>query len=105
MIVGALASNSLDIKRAGILLYGLQVASANARKLNHQPSLNYIVTETTLTPTGDEIAPDEDPEGEIVFQQFLQSLEEDDEHEADDDAIDANEDETEEHETAVEIAA
>ena len=95
MIVGALARNSLDIKRAGILLYGLQVASANAaRTLNLEPSRNYVVTETILTPTGEEIAPDEDPEGEIVFQQFLQSLEEDD-----------DEDETEEHETAEEMAA
>ena len=81
MIVGALARNSLDIKRAGILLYGLQVASANARTLNLEPSRNYVVTETILTPTGEEIAPDEDPEGEIVYQQFLQSLEEDEEDE------------------------
>jgi len=97
MIVGALARNSLDIKRAGILLYGLQVASANAaRTLNLEPSRNYVVTETILTPTGEEIAPDEDPEGEIVFQQFLQSLEADDE---------ADEDEVEEHETTEEMAA
>jgi hypothetical protein len=81
MVVAALANNTLDMKRAGMLLYGLQVASANAVKLNHQPSLHYIVTETTLTPTGDEIAPDVDPEGEIVFQQFLQSLDEDDDQE------------------------
>jgi hypothetical protein len=86
MTVGALARNTLDTKRAATLLYGLQVASANARNLKHQPSLSYLVTETTLTPAGQEIAPDEDPEGEIVFQQFLQSLQEEDDE--DDEAED-----------------
>jgi hypothetical protein len=84
IIIGALARNTLDTRRAATLLYGLQVASANARKLNHSPSLNYIVTETTFTPTGDEIAPDEDPAGEIAYKQFLQSLDEDDEDQQDD---------------------
>ena len=97
MIVSALAGNSLDMKRAGILLYGLQVASANARSLNTTPWQSYAVTETVLTPTGDEIAPDEDPEGEIVFQQFLQSLDEDDEE--------TNEHDPEEEEPAEEMAA
>jgi hypothetical protein len=83
LIIGALARNTLDIRRAATLLYGLQVASANARKLNHQPSLSYIVTETTLTSTGDEIAPDEDPLGEIHYQELLQSLTEDDQDEDD----------------------
>jgi hypothetical protein len=81
MIIGALARNTLDTKRAVTLLYGLQVASANARKLNLQPSLNYLVTETTFSPAGDEIAPDEDPIGELHYQEFLHSLDEDDEDE------------------------
>ena len=96
MIVGALASNSLDTKRAATLLYGLQVASANARNLKHRPSLDYLVTQTTLTSTGEEIAPDEDPRGEIAYQQLLQSLEEDD---------DEDEYEDEELPSADEIAA
>ena len=74
MIIGALARNTLDIRRAATLLYGLQVASANARNLQHRPSPGYAITETTLTPAGDEIAPDVDPEGEIDFQQFLHDL-------------------------------
>lgn len=78
MIIGALARNTLDTKRAVTLLYGLQVASANARKLNLLPSRSYVVTETTFTPAGDEIAPDEDPIGELHYQEFLQSLAEDD---------------------------
>jgi hypothetical protein len=92
MIIGALARNTLDTRRAATLLYGLQVASANARKLDHSPSLNYIVTETTFTPSGDEIAPDEDPLGEIRYQQLLQSLEEEEEEEEDEnDEEDENE--------------
>lgn len=91
MIVGALASNSLDTKRASILLYGLQVASANARTLNHHPSLDYVVTETILTPDGDEIAPDEDPLGELRYQELLQSLEDDDEDDEEEDDDDDQE--------------
>ena len=84
MIIGALARNTLDTRRATALLYGLQVASANAVRLNHEPSLNYIVTETTLTPTGDEIAPDEDPLGELAFQELLQSFEQSDDDDDED---------------------
>jgi hypothetical protein len=84
IIIGALARNTLDTRRAAVLLYGLQVASANARKLNHSPSLNYIVTETVLTPAGDEIALDEDPLGEIAYQEFLHNLDADDDEEEDD---------------------
>jgi hypothetical protein len=93
MIIGALARNTLDTKRAVTLLYGLQVASANARKLNLQPSLNYLVTETTFTPAGDEIAPDEDPLGELRYQELLQSLEEDDEEDEDDEDEEEDDDE------------
>jgi hypothetical protein len=93
MIIGALARNTLDTKRAGTLLYGLQVASANAVHLNYSPSRDYAVTETTLTPAGDEIAPDEDPLGEIAYQEFLhgfeQADEEDDEEEDSDDDVTA----------------
>jgi hypothetical protein len=96
MIIGALARNSLDTKRATALLYGLQVASANAVRLNLQPSLDYIVTETTLTPSGDEIAPDEDPLGELAFQELLSGFEQSDEEDDDDE---------EQHDRGSEIAA
>jgi hypothetical protein len=85
MIIGALARNVLDTKRAATLLYGLQVASANAVRLNHAPSLDYIVTQTTLTPTGEEIALDEDPPGEIAFREFLRNYENDDHDEDEED--------------------
>jgi hypothetical protein len=65
IIVGALARNTLDPARAGTLLYGLQVASTNAARLSREPSRSHIVTETILTPNGDELAPDEDPKEEM----------------------------------------
>ena len=85
LIIGALARNTLDTKRAATLLYGLQVASANARNVKQFPRLDYLVTETTLTPTGDEIAPDVDPQAEISFQQFLHELENEDTEDAEED--------------------
>ena len=89
MIVGALARNTLDTRRAATLLYGLQVASANARNLSYLPSRAYVVTETTVTPTGDEIALDEEPIGELDYQEFLQSFEHDDEEDAEDSPVSA----------------
>ena len=93
MIIGALARNTLDTRRAATLLYGLQVASANARNLKHRPAPGYAITETTFTPTGQEIAPDVDPEGEIDFQQFLQDLADEDlDDEDDEDGEDGDDD-------------
>lgn len=85
LIIGALARNTLDTKRAATLLYGLQVASTNAHNVKRVPTRDYLVTRTTLTPAGDEIAPDEDPEGEIAFQQFLVDFENENAEDEDDD--------------------
>jgi hypothetical protein len=63
MLLLALGRNRLDPKRASIMLYGLQVASANARNL--RPTEDHVVSDTVLDEDGQEIAPDEDPE-EIV---------------------------------------
>jgi hypothetical protein len=53
-VLQALAANQLDAKRAGLLLYGLQVASANAAKM-HMPrdgvrSITYTEEGTPLAP-------------------------------------------------------
>lgn len=94
MTLGALARNTLDTKRAAVLLYGLQVASANARNLDKAPSRLDIVTHTVLTPNGTVLAPDEDPARELAYQELLQSLEHDDEDdEESDDAEDAGHEE------------
>jgi hypothetical protein len=54
-VLQALAANQLDPKRAGLLLYGLQVASANARKM-HLPVSGGVRT-VTYTTEGAPLAP------------------------------------------------
>ena len=90
MLITAMAQNRIEPKRATTLLYGLQVASANARGLRLQPSRSCIVRETVLDDdSGIAIAPDEDSEAELNYQQMLAEVcdsqqDEDDEEENDD---------------------
>lgn len=63
MLLSAMAHNRIDARTAGPILYGLQVASSNAKDLNMDakaPSIRDIVVDET----GLSIAPDEDPEEE-----------------------------------------
>jgi hypothetical protein len=53
-VLQALAANQLDTKRAGLLLYGLQVASANAAKMHLSFS---AVRSVTYTEEGTPLAP------------------------------------------------
>ena len=53
-VLQALAANQLDPKRAGLLLYGLQVASANAAKMHISRS---AVRSVTFTEEGTPLAP------------------------------------------------
>jgi hypothetical protein len=53
-VLQALAANQLDPKRAGLLVYGLQVASANAAKMNISRS---AVRSVTYTDEGTPLAP------------------------------------------------
>ena len=46
-VLQALAANQIDTKRAGLLLYGLQVASSNAHKMHLSSSAVRAVTYTT----------------------------------------------------------
>jgi hypothetical protein len=75
MLLSALGQNRLDSKRAGAMLYGLQVASSNAQKLNNEPGFNKVVRSALVDPTGQELAPDEDPQEIIEFNQFLEAYE------------------------------
>ena len=72
MLITALGLNRIEPKRAGMMLYGLQVASANARTL--PASYGHIVTTTVRDESGDELAPDEDPEEVVEHQQILEEL-------------------------------
>jgi hypothetical protein len=53
-VLQALAANQLDAKRAGLLLYGLQVASANVQKMHIS---NDSVRSVTFTENGTPLAP------------------------------------------------
>jgi hypothetical protein len=91
MVVTAMAQNRIDPKRAGLMVYALQVASSNARNL--QPSRGDIVTETVLDDDGQQIAPDVDPESKIILQDFLNSLENEEDEVEDDEEDDVDEEE------------
>ena len=64
LLVAALAQNQVDPRRAALLFYGLQIASANALKLNPEPKRRPAKVSLTMLDeaTGALIAPDEDPE-------------------------------------------
>jgi hypothetical protein len=79
MLISALGQNRLDPKLAGTMLYGLQVASQNAVKLNLEPGSNRVVRSTVLDPTGQELAPDEDPLEITEFNEWLAEYEDDEE--------------------------
>ena len=55
-ILRALAANQIDTKRASLLLYGLQIASANCSKLDRIGYHDPVYT-LELTPEGKEVGP------------------------------------------------
>ena len=66
MLITALAQDRLDPRRAAMILYGLQIASANAKglippPLKHQRT-GKVRTTVLDTDSGTLIAPDEDPD-------------------------------------------
>ena len=56
-VVTALAAENIDAKRAGMLLYGLQIASNNAKYREEIVSSN-AVSDITHTEQGEEMAPE-----------------------------------------------
>jgi hypothetical protein len=85
MLISALGQNRLDPKLATTMLYGLQVASANALKLHLEPSANQVVRSTVIDSTGAELAPDEDPQEIIEFNEWLENYDEDEAEDEEDD--------------------
>jgi hypothetical protein len=72
MLMSALGQNRFDPKLAGTMLYGFQVASANARTLDIEPGASKIVRSTVVDPSGQELAPDEDPQEISDFNEWLE---------------------------------
>jgi hypothetical protein len=93
MLISALGHNRIDPKRAGPILYCLQVATSNAPKLNIEPGANKVVRSTVIDPSGHELAPDEDPQEITEFNQWLAELEAD---ENEQDELDEESDEDDE---------
>jgi hypothetical protein len=58
LLVAALARNRIDSKRAAVLLYGLQLASTNARSVTIEPAASSIVRTLTRTKSGLDLAVD-----------------------------------------------
>ena len=56
-ILRRIASNELDARRAGLLLYGLQIASRNLPKSNLREEFSEPVSEITLDPEHGLLAP------------------------------------------------
>jgi hypothetical protein len=52
VVINALATGNLDIKRATALLYGLQLASSNARGLYIEPYASSVVRSIEQSPEG-----------------------------------------------------
>jgi hypothetical protein len=59
LLVAALARNRIDSKRAAVLLYGLQLASTNARAVTIEPAASSIVRTLARTKSGLDLAIDE----------------------------------------------
>ena len=79
VVINALATGQLDIKRATALLYGLQLASNNARGLHTEPYAATTVRTIEPSPEGLDLA---EP-GATLDTSDLYNLTEDDEEEED----------------------
>jgi hypothetical protein len=60
LLVAALARNRIDSKRAAVLLYGLQLASTNARSVTIEPAAASIVRALVRTKSGRDLAVDQE---------------------------------------------
>jgi hypothetical protein len=92
MLLTALAHDRIDSRRAQTLLYGLQVASNNARNLSLAPSRSHAVTSLVYDEaTGLDIAPDETPAFELDREALLQAILDDEANADSEDDVDAEE--------------
>jgi hypothetical protein len=56
LLIAALARNRIDAKRAAVLLYGLQLASTNAKSITIEPSASSVIRAVTRTKSGRDLA-------------------------------------------------
>jgi hypothetical protein len=86
VVINALATGKLDIKRATALLYGLQLASNNARGLYTEPYAAKVVRSIEPSPEGLDLAQLGTAEEEPNHNFTLEPSDEDDEEEQKKDA-------------------
>jgi|GEM_PF-1934018 len=82
-VVGMILSGELEAKRAGLLLYALQTASANLRAANFEPEVHAVVVHPEWVK--------DTPLGEDQFQEAGDYVEEDVEEQVEDDAEELDE--------------
>jgi hypothetical protein len=56
LLIAALARNRIDPKRAAVLLYGLQLASTNAKSITIEPYASSVIRTLTRTKSGLDLA-------------------------------------------------
>jgi hypothetical protein len=56
LLIAALARNRIDPKRAAVLLYGLQLASSNAKSINTEPYTASVIRSVARTKSGRDLA-------------------------------------------------
>jgi hypothetical protein len=56
LLIAALARNRIDPKRAAVLLYGLQLASTNAKSIIIEPYATSVIRAVTRTKSGRDLA-------------------------------------------------
>jgi hypothetical protein len=87
VVINALAIGKLDIKRATALLYGLQLASNNARGLQLEPFASTVVRTVEPSPEGLDLAEPgatfETPDLNLTWDAVDEDDEEEEEEEAD----------------------
>jgi hypothetical protein len=59
LLVAALARNRIDSKRAAVLLYGLQLASANAKSITTEPFAGAVIRNVVQSNFGTDFAVEE----------------------------------------------
>jgi hypothetical protein len=85
VVINALATGQLDIKRATALLYGLQLASNNAASLQTRPYAPDIVRAVEPSPEGLDLA---EPGATLDTEDLYHFSDEEDEEEEDEDTED-----------------
>ncbi len=85
VVINALATGKLDSKRATALLYGLQLASYNARGLHTEPSATTVVRSIEPSADGLDLAQPETLETDDIY---LFNEDDDDEDEDEDEELD-----------------